>query len=171
MVILFKLVIGLLSVLGLAMTLIGLPGNTFLLLLTAVYAWYGGFSYFSLEQLAFVAVIYLAGEAWEFAVGYLGIKKEKVSWWAVLFIGLGTVAGAIIGTSILPVVGSIIGASAGAFITAFGYEYFCGSGHERAMRVAIVAARNQFLALIGKLIAGVSILVILLRSLIFSVLS
>ncbi len=165
MAFIIKIALTAMTVLSVLLTMLGLSGNTVMLFLALGYAWYVNFTSFSLEQLGIVAAIYLAGELWEFIVGYLGIKKEKVSWWSVLFIGIGTTLGALLGTAAMPVLGSLLGAMAGAFITAFIVEYFWGQDKSRAARVAWVAARNHCFGLLGKLAAGVTMAIIIIRAL------
>lgn len=152
-----------LAALGIIMVSLGLPGNTLLLLTYVIYAVMGDFQYVSMNQLAVVAVIYLLGEIWEFVIGFFGIKKEKVTWLSVMIIGVGGFAGAILGTAVMPVLGSIIGSAVGASITAFLVEYFSGSGDQRALRLAWVAARNQFIGLVGKIVFGITIFIMFIK--------
>lgn len=158
-----KVVLGMLAFVGIIMTSLGLPGNTLLLILFVVYAFWGDFLSVSLNTLGIVAVLYLLGELWEFFVGYLGIKKEEVTWFSVILIGIGSFLGALAGTAFLPLLGSVAGAAIGAFVTAFLVEYIGGRGHERAVRVAWAAMRNHFLGLIGKLVFGVTILIMFIK--------
>lgn len=152
-----------LAALGIIMVSLGLPGNTLLLLIYVIYAFMGDFQYVTLNQLAIVAVIYLMGEIWEFVVGFFGIKKEKVTWLSVMIIGIGGLAGAVLGTAVMPILGSIIGSAVGASITAFLIEYFSGNGNDRALRLAWVAARNQFIGLVGKIVFGVTLFIMFIK--------
>ena len=147
------------------LTILGLGGNTALLLLLVGYAALGGFTVVTLNQLALVAVFYVLGELWDFLISFLGIKKEKVSWATLILIGIASVLGSLLGTLILPIAGSLLGAAGGAFAAAFGAEYFSGANQERAFKVALAAAKNHLWGIIGKLAAGVVMLVIVLRAL------
>lgn len=160
-----RLGLGVLAFVGLLMTSLGLPGNTLLLLLFLVFAFLGDFVSVTINMLGIVAFLYLLGEAWELVVGYLGIKKEKVTWLSVIIIGAGSFLGALAGTAVFPILGSVLGAAVGAFITAFLVEYHAGKGHERAVRTAWVAARNHFLGLIGKLAVGITIFIMFIYAL------
>ena len=165
--ILIKTFLCILAFLGIVMTSLGLPGNTLLLMLFVIYAFLGNFAELTLNNLAVIASLYLLGELWEFVVGYLGIKKEKITWCSVIIIGIGTFLGALGGTIVLPILGSIVGASIGSFVTAFFVEYLGGSGQERAFRVAWVATKNHFLAFVGKLIFGYTIFIMFIYVLFF----
>lgn len=162
-----KFALAALVVLSFIMSLLGMAGNTCLLLIAAGYAWYMDFTSLSLNMLGVIAAIYLVGELWEFIVGFLGIKKEKLSWLTVFVIGIGTVIGAVAGTLVLPVLGSLLGATAGSFITALIVEYFFGGNKDRALYIAWVAARNHFLALLGKLVAAAVMALLILQALFF----
>lgn len=153
------------AALGIIMVTLGLPGNTLLLIVYVIYALMGDFQHVTLNQLAVVAAIYLLGEVWEFAVGYFGIKKEKITWLSVIIIGIGGFAGAVAGTAVMPVLGSVIGSALGASVTAFFVEYFSGKDDKRAVRLAWIAARNQFIGLIGKIVFGMTIFIMFIRTL------
>ena len=169
MEILVKLGVTILALIGLILTCIGLPGNLLVFLSTVLLAWYDGFVNLTGSYLLFIFILFLAGELWEFLIGFLGIKKEKISWLSVLIIALGTISFAIAGSVVLPIIGSIIGGFLGAFVTAFFVEYFASTDSQRAFKLGWVAAKNQAFAVIGKLAVGIIIFVLLLRQIIFVV--
>ena len=113
---------GLLAVLCPLLTIFDLPGNSILLLSGLGFAFFDEAMYFNGRILSAMVLIYALGEAWEFCVSLFGIKKEKVSWWAVFLIGLGGFIGTLLGTAVFPILGSIIGGVLGASATAFLYE-------------------------------------------------
>ena len=167
MILLFsKVFIAVIGVIGFLITSIGLPGNTLIFLSAVVFALLDGFQIITETNLGVLAIIYLVGELWEFVVGYLGIKKEKVSWKNVLIIGIITFIGGLVGSGILPVIGSVLGAAIASFMAAFILEYLQHRNEEQAFKVACVAAKNQFLAIIGKLICA-SVLVIMIVKYLF----
>ena len=100
---------GLLAVLCPLLTIFDLPGNSILLLSGLGFAFFDEAMYFNGRILSAMVLIYALGEAWEFCVSLFGIKKEKVSWWAVFLIGLGGFIGTLLGTTVFPILGSIIG--------------------------------------------------------------
>ena len=87
---------GLLAVLCPLLTIFDLPGNSILLLSGLGFAFFDEAMYFNGRILSAMVLIYALGEAWEFCVSLFGIKKEKVSWWAVLLNGLGGFGGTVL---------------------------------------------------------------------------
>ena len=126
-------------------------------------AFYDEAKYFDMRLLSAMVLIYVLGECWEFCVSLFGIKRYKVSWFAVLMIGIGGFFGTLIGTGILPILGSFIGGLIGAFLAAFAYEYLRSGMREDAWRLAMETAKMRFLALIGKMCAGIALAVLLVK--------
>ncbi len=155
------------AILGPILTMFDLSGNTILLLTGLGFAFYDEAMYFNGRLLSAMVLIYVLGECWEFCVELFGIRRQKVSWFAVLLIGAGGFVGTIIGTGFFPVFGSILGGVAGAFVTAFLYELAHTGLRARAWHLALEAAKVQFLALIGKLAAGIALALLLLKQVIF----
>lgn len=162
-----KISVSILAFVGLVLTSSGLPGNVVIFIATFLLAWYDDFVTLNWQYLLLVFVLVLLGELWEFLVGFLGIKKEKVSWLSVFVIGLGTICFAIAGSFVLPIVGSILGGALGAFIMAFTVEYFSSKSHEKAYRLGWIAAKNQMFAIAGKIVVGLIAFILLLREIIF----
>ena len=117
------LVAGIIVVLGPMLTIFDLPGNSLMMLTSLGFAFYDEAKYFDMRLLSAMVLIYVLGEAWEFCVSLFGIKRYKVPWVAVLFIGVGGFFGTLIGTGFFPILGSFVGGVCGAFVTAFIYEY------------------------------------------------
>lgn len=155
------------AILGPVLTIFDFPGNTLLLFTSLAFAFLDEVMYFNGRLLSAMVLIYALGECWEFCVELFGIKKQKVSWTAVFLISAGGFLGTLFGTVIFPVLGSIIGGMIGAFITAFIYELFRTGLHQDALRLAVQAAKIRFLALIGKLAAGVALAALLLKQIVF----
>ena len=158
-----RIIAGIIMALGPLLTVFDLPGNTLLLLTSLGFAVYDGALYFNGRLMAAAVLIYAFGECWEFCVSLFGIKRRKVSWLAVLLIGIGGFLGTLAGTVVLPVLGSFAGGIAGAYVTAFIYEYLHTGRSSSALLLAMQAAKVRFLALIGKLAAGILLAVILFR--------
>ncbi len=154
---------GIIIVLGPILTIFDLPGNTLLMLTAVGYACFDSGMYMDTRLLSGMFFVYVLGECWEATVSLFGIKRKKVSWWAVLVIAIGGFIGTVLGTGIMPVFGSIAGGLAGAFAAAFAYEYLrTGKGNE-ASSLAWAAAKMRFLALIGKLVAGLALAIMLAK--------
>lgn len=144
----------LLSLFFVILTMLGMGGNTLLMLLTAVYAVTDDFVHMSGSVLAWMLILYIIGEAWDFIISFFGVRKEKISYPKTIVIGIGGIIGSFFGTAILPILGSVIGAAIGAFATAYTVEMLSGYDRSQAWRIAYVAASMQMLALAGKVIIG-----------------
>ena len=157
------LVAGIIVVLGPLLTIFDLPGNSLMMLTSLGFAFYDEAKYFDMRLLSAMILIYVLGECWEFCVSLFGIKRYKVSWFAVLMIGIGGFFGTLIGTGIIPILGSFIGGLIGAFLAAFAYEYLRSGMREDAWRLAMETAKMRFLALLGKMCAGIALSVLLVK--------
>lgn len=157
----------LIAVVGPLLTIFDLPGNTLLLLTGLGFAFFNENMYFSGRLLSAMILIYVMGEAWEFCVSLFGIKRQKVSWVAVLLIGAGGFLGTLAGTAALPVFGSIIGGMIGAAVMAFVYELARTGIRSDALHLAWEAAKMRFFALIGKLAAGLALAALLVKQVFF----
>lgn len=141
------------GLIGVSLTVFDLPGNTMMLIATFAFAFFTD-RQVEIPYLLFVLLVYLLGEIWEAGMSLFGIKKEKVSWGAVFFIGIGGFIGTVIGTGVFPLLGSFIGGCIGAYLAAFTYTYLnCGS-RENAFYIAWQAAKVRFLAMLGKITAA-----------------
>lgn len=157
------LVAGIIVVLGPMLTIFDLPGNSLMMLTSLGFAFYDEAKYFDMRLLSAMVLIYVLGEAWEFCVSLFGIKRYKVSWVAVLFIGIGGFFGTLIGTGFFPILGSFVGGVCGAFVTAFIYEYLRSGMRQDAWHLAWETAKMRFLALIGKMCAGIALAILLVK--------
>lgn len=157
------LVAGIIVVLGPMLTIFDLPGNSLMMLTSLGFAFYDEAKYFDMRLLSAMVLIYVLGEAWEFCVSLFGIKRYKVPWVAVLFIGVGGFFGTLIGTGFFPILGSFVGGVCGAFVTAFIYEYLRSGMRQDACHLAWETAKMRFLALIGKMCAGIALAILLVK--------
>ena len=157
------LVAGIIVVLGPMLTIFDLPGNGLMMLTSLGFAFYDEAKYFDMRLLSAMVLIYVLGEAWEFCVSLFGIKRYKVPWVAVLFIGIGGFFGTLIGTGFFPILGSFVGGVCGAFVTAFIYEYLRSGMRQDAWHLAWETAKMRFLALIGKMCAGIALAILLVK--------
>ena len=139
----------------LLLTFLSMMGNVWLLGTAIAFAFYDNFMRFDEKFLFYLFLVFAAGELWEFFISLFGIKRKNVSWSTVLFIGIGTIAGVIIGTAVLPLLGSVIGGVTGSGIMACTLEYNINSSKADAWTLALLAMKTQLLAALGKITAGI----------------
>lgn len=158
-----------LILLAFAMALFDLPGNTLMIAGSLGFAFYDDAKYFDVRLISAMILVYALGEIWEFALSFFGIKKQvkDLSWGAVFLIGCGTFTGAVAGTTVLPIAGSVLGGACGAFIMAYLYEYLRSRNVQGAGILAWQAAKMQFIAMLGKLVATVILAILLARQIFF----
>lgn len=158
-----------LILLAFALALFDLPGNTLMIAGSLGFAFYDGAKYFDVRLISAMILVYALGEVWEFALSFFGIKKQvkDLSWGAVFLIGCGTFAGAVAGTAVLPIAGSVFGGAGGAFLVAYLYEYLRSRDMQGAGTLAWQAARMQFIAMLGKLVATVILAILLAKQIFF----
>lgn len=147
------------------LTVLQLPGNWLIVLLTALAAWLmPEETRFSISWLTLGIVFGLAviGEVLEFAMGAALAKKQGASRRAVGLSMLGGIAGAIFGAgggSVVPVLGTLIGVllggAVGAFLGAYLGETWKGRREEQAIAVGRAVAIGRTLGVLGKMIVGV----------------
>ena len=109
----------LIVIVGPLLTLVGLPGKTLMLLAGLGFACFDEAKYFDGRILSALVLIYVFGELWEFVVSFFGIRRHKLPWSVVGLIGIGTFIGAVLGTGVFPVFGSVLGGAMGSFVMAF----------------------------------------------------
>lgn len=149
-------------VVGLFMTLIGLPGNVVLFITVLGYAFYDGFVHIGWQALAVVIASIILGEFFETLTGAFWAQRERASKMAIGVAVFGTIFGGLIGTAVFPVVGSIIGAFLGGFLSSYIAEYYATNDKNQAWRVAISVIKGQLLGIVLKFTIAVATIVYLL---------
>lgn len=157
------LCIGLLT--GIFCTLITLPGNLLIVVVSLGYAVYDGFVHVTYQTLTIIIALFLAGELAEFIASALGAKRQKASTRAAVAAVIGSVLGGIAGTVLLPVVGSVIGAVTGAFAASYAAEYSKTNDADQARRVGISVMKGQAVGMIFKVVIAVSMAVLIIAKL------
>ena len=152
--------------------LFGLPGNWFIVLLTAIWCLCIGDSthwHIGIWLVVLFAALAGIGELIEFAASVLGTRKvggsKKAATCSVVGSIVGGIAGGFIGLPIpIPLVGMIIGsvlfACLGALIGATIGEKWAGSEMDKSIKVGGAAAAGRFVGTMGKVAMGASILAI-----------
>lgn len=152
------------------LTVLQLPGNWLIVLLTAIAAWLmPEDTRFDLgwPTVGIVFGLAVLGEVLELAAGAVVAKKRGASRRAVALALLGGIVGAVIGAgsgSIVPVVGTLIGVlsggAAGSFIGAYVGETWKGRDEEQAIAVGTAVAIGRTLGVLGKMAVGVVMLLL-----------
>lgn len=137
-------------VIGIILTLIGLPGNFLILAAAVVYGWQEDFLHLTYTSLLILAGAWIGGELIEFFAGIKGAKKERASWWATIAACVGSIMGAIAGTGFMPIIGTVIGALLGGFIASYYVEYIYTKDKAKAGKVAKGVVKGQLLGILIK---------------------
>ncbi len=145
-------------------TLVGLPGN-WLMVLTAVLAtWLApGGLVIGITVLIVAVVLAAIGEAIELFASAAGSRKAGASIAASAASIIVAIIGGILGTFFIPVpvIGSLIGVCAGAFLGAMGMELLLGEPLVKSLRSGKGAAVGRLWGTLGKLAIGAVIWVVL----------
>ncbi len=153
------------TVIGIGLTIIGLPGNWLIFFVALGYGYLEAFAYMNNTVLLILFGAVLAGELVEFIAGSLGAKKENATKTAILAAFIGGIAGGIIGTGIMPGLGSIAGAVGGSFTAGYLAEYAATGNREKAGRVAKSIVVGQALGLIFKLATAIGMVALIISRL------
>lgn len=158
------------NLMGWGLTVLQLPGNWLIVLLTALTAWLmPSDQRFAIDWLTVGIVFGLAvlGEVLELASGAMLAKKQGASRRAILLSLIGGFVGAIGGAgsgSVIPVVGTLIGVlmggASGAFLGAYLGETWKGRREQDAMAVGQAVAIGRTLGVLGKMIVGIVMMLI-----------
>jgi uncharacterized protein YqgC (DUF456 family) len=124
----------------------GLPGSWIALGAIVIYAAVTRFSAVGWQMLLVMGAIAVVGEIVESFLGVVYVARKGATKWGVLGAFLGGLAGAVVGTAIMPLAGSILFGFIGAFAGAVMSEYLYYRSLDRALRTG-------FFAFIGKLLA------------------
>lgn len=146
--ILASAVASLFAVLGVAFTLLTLPGTWLAILVaTGLHAWRGDL--YSWWTLIACATLALLGEAVEIVASALGAAKGGASRKGALAAVVGSLAGAVLGSFFIPPLGTIMGAVLGAGAAALWVE------HSLLQRPLAQAAKAGTGAAAGRLVATI----------------
>ncbi|MGV3484413.1 MAG: DUF456 domain-containing protein [Planctomycetaceae bacterium] len=159
------------------LNLVALPGNWVAVAALAMYVWLGPDAgraavgvYVLVAGFAFAVV----GELVEFAAAALGAKRAGASRRSTLYALLGSIVGALAGAVIgipIPAIGSILAAilfgGAGATVGAMYGEWSGGTPWRESWAIGHAAFWGRTLGMIGKLAAGMAIVVLVILALVF----
>jgi uncharacterized protein YqgC (DUF456 family) len=160
MVYLWSIVLVILNTAWLGLVVFGLPGNWLIVISTCLFAWWRmDNNVFSVYTLVAIVVLAVLGELAEFTAGMMGARKSGASWRGSVAALFGAVAGAIVGTFMIPVLflGTLIGACLGAGLCVWGMEVSRGERTEHSLRYAVSAGLGEFFGIISKFALGIVI--------------
>lgn len=152
---------GVVIAVGLALDLVGLFGNWVILGAIAA-AWViTGFAHFGAWTMGILVGLAVLGEVVEAVAAALGAKRFGGDRGAALSALGGAIAGAIVATPVLPIVGTLIGACAGAFLAAAAHELLLmRRTAPEAAWTGLGAALGRIGGLVAKLTIGIVMLML-----------
>lgn len=163
MVILLEIALALLGALLVASALVGIPGTwLFLAACVAAEMWVTEDLFRSSTLLAAVGIA-TVGEVLEFTSGSRGARRAGATRAGAIGALIGGALGAMAGTFLIPVplLGTLAGASVGAFALATVLERRGGKELRRALRAGTGAALGQVQGMVFKLAAGIAVWLLL----------
>ncbi|MEY4187831.1 MAG: hypothetical protein RIT02_2865 [Planctomycetota bacterium] len=157
-------VLQLLQMLGLAASLVMLPGNWLMVLALGVWVWLsGGVSGPGWWLVGVAFVLAVLGEVLETVLGSAVAGRRGATRRAMLMSLLLSMVGSLVGTLVVPipvvgsVIGAILGAAGGAFAGAWLGEAWAGTERVKRVRIGTAAMQGRLLGMAAKLAVGLVI--------------
>ncbi|HEY7119267.1 MAG TPA: DUF456 domain-containing protein [Tepidisphaeraceae bacterium] len=143
---------------GLMFTLLGLPGLWVMAAAMVGYAWVTGLNRFvGWPGIVTVVALAVIAEILEFIAGSAGAKKAGGSRRAMIGAMVGALVGGFLFTIPVPILGTIFGVCAGAFVGAAIVEMGVVGDPAHAGRVGMGAARGRLVGILLKAVFGIAI--------------
>jgi uncharacterized protein YqgC (DUF456 family) len=152
----------LISLGGLALVLVTLPGLWVMTAASAVYALATHEHHLGPRTLLVLFLLSLGAEIVELTAGGAAARKAGGGRRASIGALIGGIVGGIVGSFVLPLVLTIVGICLGAFVGAAGFELLGGGEAIHSVRVGWGAAKGRFLGVILKLGIGIVMLLLIL---------
>jgi uncharacterized protein YqgC (DUF456 family) len=137
---------------------VGLPGSWTALAAIVIYAAATRFTAIGWQMLLVMGGIAVVGEIVESFLGVVYVARKGATKWGVLGAFIGGLAGAVFGTAIIPLIGSIVFGFVGAFAGAVVSEYLYYRSLDRALRTGFFAFIGKLLAMLVKFALALVIL-------------
>jgi uncharacterized protein YqgC (DUF456 family) len=134
-----------------------LPGNWLMVIMTALFAWWRWEDgIFGITVLVTVALLGLIGEVIEFIAGAGSARRAGAGWGGALAAIGGMIAGALLGTLMIPVpiAGTLLGACIGAGLATWGVERLGGKAHDKSVKSGVGAGVGVFVGTTTKFLIG-----------------
>ncbi len=148
-----------LSLAGVLLIVLGVPGTLFILAGSFVYALLTKFTALGWKTLVVLLIMSLFAETADNIMSMLGAKKAGASGtssWSVL---AGSIAGAVIGGMFLPVVGSLIGALAGGTAAPIIAEYLRRRNLQSAIKAGMGALTGRIGGILIKIMVSIGMII------------
>jgi uncharacterized protein YqgC (DUF456 family) len=146
------------------LTLFGLPGTWLIVATAAVYSWLmpDGRWDISWALVGVLAAMALVAEVYETAAAAGGSRKLGGSRRGAVLAIIGSIAGALFGTGLIPipVVGTLVGACAGAAFGAMAGELWKGRDPDHAWRVGKAAFKGRLVGSLAKLLIAAAMVAV-----------
>jgi hypothetical protein len=149
-------VLSLFCVCSLVITALQLPGNWILLFCAVAFDAYYHWQRFGWKWLVALGVLAAAGEAIELAASAVVARRAGASRRAGLGALVGGIAGMILLSIPVPIVGTIIGGVIGCFAGAVVMELTLHDDLAKSARVGVFASIGRILGLVAKLSCGMA---------------
>jgi uncharacterized protein YqgC (DUF456 family) len=151
------------QIFGLGFTALGLPGLWVMVAALTGYAWVTTFNlYVGWPGILSVLALAVVAEVMEFVAGSAGAKQAGGTRRAMVGAVVGALIGGFLFTIPVPVLGTIFGVCAGAFVGAALVEMGIVGDPTHSMKVGWGAAKGRFYGIVLKLLFGVAIFLVTL---------
>lgn len=148
-----------LSFVAVLLSLIGVPGNAFPLLIALGYWMLEGGPRFSGTIVLVFLALFLVGEAVEQLAATVGAKRYGGSKSGMVGAFLGSIIGAIVGSMVLPLIGTVLFVFVGCFLFTLAFEaYFSGQALGAGARAGWGAVVGKAFGLAFKYAVGFALL-------------
>jgi uncharacterized protein YqgC (DUF456 family) len=144
--------IALLCVVGLLLSCLTLSGTWLIVLAAVLASWWSGPEYPGWSLVAIFLGIAIAVELVEWFASAWGVQKRGGSKWAGFAALAGGIGGLFLGTAVIPVpiIGSLVGMTAGSFALAYAVEKHRLKVHDHALHIAWGTVTARVLVLFMK---------------------
>lgn len=143
---------------------LGLSGNFVIIGIALLHALVTGFDPIGWQLLLILLALAVVAEGIEFVLGTFYVAKKGASRYGVIGAFICGLLGAVVGTSALPVFGSILGSFVGAFAGAILGEYYHQRLLEPSLRIGTHAFIGKMLAILVKHAFGLTMIALILRA-------